>query len=147
PQERRLTVKLLAYWERLRGNRAMPQRGDLCPEDIRDLWPYCFVIDLAGLKPDVAYLGERVRAAYYGRHAALPHEGDTLLALSVKKSAPRSAKGARRGTRILEEGELINASGERILYRQCLLPLGSDSVEAIVGAMRFRVMDPKKAGG
>ena len=36
--ERRIPLRLLAYWEKLRQGRPMPVERDVVPDDIRDLW-------------------------------------------------------------------------------------------------------------
>ena len=44
PQERRLNMRLMAYWWDCRRDRRFPTLDDVVPEDLSDVWPNCFVL-------------------------------------------------------------------------------------------------------
>lgn len=145
--ERRLTLRLLAYWEKLRRGRPMPTEQDINPEDIADLWDNCFLVHAADLsKPDYnyTYLGENISEAY---KAGLSEKDDenSMCSPNASKMAKGLAKVTATGKPLLEEGEFPNLHNETVKYRQCLLPLGENGkVVAIFGGMRFKVFPAQK---
>ena len=140
--ERRITLRLIAYWEKLRKGNLMPVEDDIDPDYIKDLWDYCFLIHVKDLsKPDYnyTYLGTEIQKAYQGDLAggedmggiASPNAGE--LAVSYEKVI-------RTCSPLLDEGEFVNMHNDVVKYRQCLLPLGENGkVDAIFGGMRFKV--------
>ncbi len=46
-KERRLVLRVLDYWEYLRGKRRYPALSEVDPEDVADDWKHCVVIDTA----------------------------------------------------------------------------------------------------
>lgn len=140
--ERRITLRLLGYWERLRGVREMPEADEIVPEDIDDLWDWCFVIKLipveAGKICEYSYLGPAIVTAYHG---GLSEDDPKALAGALcERLSADFAQVADTHKPLLNEGEFTNAKGALVKYRQCLLPLGKDGVvDAIFGGMRYRV--------
>lgn len=144
-QERRLTVRLLSYWEKLRRDRPMPGEQDLDPEHIKDLWGHCFLVHLKDVdKPGYhyTYLGPEIRSAYTG---GLPDEEVGELISPNAAKLTECYKEIRQSRKpLIDEGEFRNARGDLVRYRQCLLPLGSGAeVDAVFGAMRYRVFAAK----
>lgn len=141
PAERRITVRMLSYWERLRGSRTMPAESDIDPEDLHDLWDCCFLLHVKDLdKPDYnyTYLGDDI---HHMLSEGLAEESSSQLKthhiIELTKNY-RQAIATRKP--ILEEGEFINLAGSLVKFRQCLLPLGEgEEVQAILGAVRFKL--------
>lgn len=123
--ERRLGLRLLAYWEKRRQLRAMPQEADILPEDLNDFWNDCFMVSLSG--PDGVY-NLRYRGARIDAQWPLADAFAASVAIVKDKCIP-----------LLEEGAFRNSRGEIVKYRQCLLPLGDEAtVTAIFGGVRFK---------
>lgn len=141
PAERRLTVRLLSYWERLRNGRLMPIEADIDPEQLADLWDYCFLIhtkDLGKEDYNFTYLGDAIIKAYHGGLSAAECNG--LLAPNAQTLAQGYQQVLNTHLPLVEEGEFHDPIGQIVKYRQCLLPLGEqDAVTAIFGGMRFKV--------
>lgn len=139
--ERRITLRLMAYWEKLRKNNPMPVEADIDPDDLQDLWDYCFLIHVKDLnKPDYnyTYLGKAIQEAYSADLAG--DEGAGIASPNAGKLANSYTKVIETRSPLLEEGEFLNLHNDVVKYRQCLLPLGSgDKVDAIFGGMRFKV--------
>ena len=137
--ERRITLRLLAYWEKIRGERAMPAESDLSSEDISDLWRDCFLVhieDPAKAEYEYKYLGANIITAYRDGISDGDH---SLVSPNAGKLAKCYAQVIINCHPLLDEGEFKNSRGEIIKYRQCLLPLGVDQqVRAIFGGMRFK---------
>ncbi len=139
--ERRITLRLIAYWEKLRNGNLMPVEDDIDPDYIKDLWDYCFLIHVKDLsKPDYnyTYLGEAIKKAYQGE---LDSNGEESIATpNAKELAVSYEKVIRTCSPLLDEGEFVNMHNDIVKYRQCLLPLGENGkVDAIFGGMRFKV--------
>lgn len=142
--ERRITLRLVAYWEKLRGNRPMPLENDIDPDDLADLWDYCFLVqvrDLGKNDYNYTYLGSAIMEAYRGGLAVDDHS--CLAGMNANKLAVDYARLIETRRPIMQEGEFTNLHQEIVKYRQCLLPLGSgEKVEAIFGGMRFKIFPP-----
>lgn len=139
--ERRITLRLLSYWEKLRGTRIMPTEEDIDPDDLQDLWDHCFLIHVADLnKPDYnyTYLGEAIAQAYTG---GFPDDHESgMVSPNASKLSNCYAQIIATHKPVVDEGEFTNLHNELVKYRQCLLPLGTqDNVVAIFGGMRFKI--------
>jgi hypothetical protein len=140
--ERRLTLRLVTYWEHVRGARLMPHENDIDPDAISDLWPHCFLVqmrDVVKTDYNYTYLGPAIFEAYNGD---LIHDHDCpLVSPNASKLELHYAEVVATARPVLEENEFVNLSGQRVLFRQCMLPLGTgDRVESIFGGMRFRII-------
>lgn len=142
-KERRLTLRLLGYWERLRRGRLMPTENDINPEDIDDLWDYCFLVQVRDMTKEdynYTYLGNAIVEAY--RAGLSEDEPAGMISPAAGKMAPNYAKILETKQPIMQEGEFANLRGQTVKFRQCLLPLGHDDVvDAIFGGMRFKIFD------
>ena len=139
--ERRLTSRLLAYWERVRGDRLMPTENDLNPDgDISDMWDDCFLIHVSDIEMDgynFIFLGDNIRVSLVGEDTEPTRIWD---ALNVKRLAPSIQQVLEKKAPLLDEGETYNDANQLVKYRQCLLPIGEgDKVLAIFGGMRCKI--------
>lgn len=138
--ERRITVRLLAYWEKLRRGRTMPAEQDIDPEHIQDLWDNCFLIHIRDLGKEgyqYTYLGDEIKKAYQGDIASDDTSG--MVSPNSRRLKACYSEIVRTSKPLVDEGEFKNLHGDIIKYRQCLLPLGEGGqVAAIFGGMRYR---------
>lgn len=143
--ERRLVLRLLAYWRDLlddeQDDRLFPSFADIDPTAIHDIWQHCFALDLFGHEsgPVFRAVGAEFSRYFGGSLANLPVAElapDTLSALSscyftevLKKNAPIS-----RG------GQIDGPDGVQILYRSILLPMSDDgeTISGFLGAANYR---------
>ena len=139
--ERRITLRLLSYWEKIRRDRAMPSESDIVAAEIADLWEHCFLVHVADIHKaghHFAYLGEAIRRAYAG--ALSDVEASRLISPNVERLADCYMEIIHTQKPVVDEGEFRNHSGELVKYRQCLLPLGeAGEVQAIFGGMRYKL--------
>jgi hypothetical protein len=145
--ERRITLRMLAYWEKMRGARPMPHEDDINPDDIGDLWDNCFLIHVKDLEKkdyQYTYLGEDIKKAFQGGLSTTDTNG--MVSPNAVKLADCYNKIIRSCEPIVDEGEFTNNHGDIVKYRQCLMPLGENGkVDAIFGAMRYKVMASQTA--
>lgn len=138
-EERRITLRLLAYWEKRRGARPMPTEVEIDPADIADLWENCFLAHTRDIGKEgyhFTYLGKAIEDVY--------REGltDADERSTVFPDMDILAKGYRhvidKVAPLVQEGEITNPHGDVFKYRQVLLPLGNGrKVDAVFGGMRF----------
>jgi hypothetical protein len=139
--ERRITVRLMAYWEKLRMRRAMPTEQDIDPDAIADLWDYCFLVHVSDLGKEgyhYTYLGSEIKKAYQGGLSEVDTNG--LVSPNADRLADCYMEIIHGQKPVVDEGQFCNSRGEMVKYRQCLLPLGDDGdVKAIFGGMRYKI--------
>lgn len=140
--ERRLPLRLMAYWERLRGDRLMPSENDINPDgEISDMWDDCFLIHTANIHQEdynFIYLGKNIKAALTG--GIDDADTSSWQSLNVKRMAPDLQQVIERAAPVVHEGEMVNDANQLVKFRQCLLPLGNhNKVLAIFGGMRCKI--------
>jgi hypothetical protein len=140
PEERRLVLRLLAYWDDLRGDRDYPRADDIDARVIGDDWAHCFLLRLTG--DELA--GSR-----------LLHVGNVLLgdlpdgAPETLVEVPESAllhHAAGFADQTLAKAVPVSLGGEalltvgRTLFRSILLPLSNDgtTIDHLLGAANGR---------
>jgi hypothetical protein len=139
--ERRVTIRLLSYWEKLRKGRVMPAEGDIDPDHMGDLWDHCFLIHIKDLEKEgysYSHLGEEIKNAYQGGLSDTYTDG--LISPNAARLTDCYMEIIESRKPVIDVGEFRNGRGDLVKYRQCLLPLGSgDKVEAIFGGMRYKI--------
>lgn len=149
PQERRLVLRLMAYWDDLRGDREFPRCDEIDPEAIGDDWPACCLIRVAEplSRSAIVYAGgdvlpDGLPKAESSTVADLPaevllHHALSFLDRALDKQVPISLGG-----------EAALPSGA-LLYRSILLPLSDDgrTIDHLLGAANWRPVaaDPEPA--
>lgn len=145
-QSRRITLRLLSYWEKLRRGRQMPAESDLNPDHIEDLWGHCFLIHTKELGDNVDYhythFGSEIKKAYQGDLSDTQVED--LISPNAKHIIGCFQKIIATHKPLVDEGEFRNLKGDVVKYRQCMLPMGDgDQVHAIFGGMRYKIFSSK----
>lgn len=148
--ERRLVLRLLAYWREVCRDRQWPSPNDFYPAAIPDLWEYCFLIDLSSIatggEPMFSYVG-----SYHRRMldrdlvgTAVSQAGQDTLLAHASSSLPDVVK---RAVPITFGGQFADNSGCNVLFRSILLPLSADdkTVSAILGSANCRQTPPGEA--
>lgn len=143
--ERRLTVRLLRYWNEVRGIRPMPHENDIDPDELGDDWSRCFLLqvrDIANVQDyNFTYLGKRILRAY--QDGAMDEYNCHVIGPNANCLSGHFLRVIERQAPVYDEGELRTLHGHRMLYRQLLLPLGNEDkgVESIFGAVNYKVID------
>ena len=147
--ERRITKRVFDYWEKICAGRSMPEEGDISPDALGDDWPHCFLLQTRDIEHidqfNFTYLGEGITAAY--KAAGVDTDNLFLIGPNAFYLAPHFLYVVSTGQPLIESNHFFATDGSKVLYRQCLLPIGSklNSVEAIFGAMLFKVEPESKA--
>ena len=130
----------LAYWQRIRGSRAMPARADFSPADIPKLLPYVILMDVLRDPLDFRY---RVVGTEIDRICARNYKGMKFSELPDKRDPNpiwrhhREAVEARAPVR--RELSYVGPDGDVRRIEHCLMPLSSDgeSVDHILVAVEI----------
>lgn len=143
--ERRLSLRLLRYWNEKRGSREMPVENDIDPEELGEDWGYCFLLqsrDVANIQDyNFTYLGSKIMRAYFDK--SLDEHNQFMVGPNAYKLSSQFVKVIDAHAPALLAGEFSTIQGQKVLYRQILLPLGgsSNSVEAVFGGMNYKFAD------
>ena len=132
-RQRRLVWRLLTYWEQSCGDRDFPGLGDIKPDEIPDMWPHCFVLDVANFRdfPYFHYLG-----ASLARYSGVFLSGQDWAMTLLRKAVWHYREVLERSAPILIEEELTQYDNRRLLFRSVMLPLSDDqvSINYVLGA-------------
>lgn len=143
--ERRLTLRLLRYWQDLRGMRNMPEEPEIDPDALGPDWGFCFLLqsrDVANTQDyNFTYLGDRIMGAYFDRE--IDEHNEFLVGPNAYRLGTHFARVLETAAPVIDEGEFLTLQARRVLFRQVLLPLGTDetSVEAIFGGMNYKIVE------
>lgn len=145
--ERRITLRVFNYWEMVCRGRPMPEESDIDPDALGADWENCFLLQTRDIDHieqfNFTYLGEGILRAY--QHAGINPENLYLVGPNAFYLAPQFKQVVENAKPIIDEGYFFEGDGTKILYRQCLLPIGAKpkKVEAIFGAMLFKAQAAK----
>ena len=128
--DQRLTMRLMAQWHKLRGNRRCPLVNEFLSSIPPELLPDCFnFVSGKSLDEGRLSLGSNVaRFSGITKTSLLLAEvpGNTLLGAAI-----RSLEDALKGKPITESGAFEDGRSNQYLYRAILLPLEDDEGEVI----------------
>lgn len=142
--ERRLSLRLLRYWQEKCQLRAMPEENDIDPEELGNDWDFCFLLqarDVTNVQDyNFTYLGKKIMNAYFDK--AIDEHNQFMVGPNAFRLSNHFNRVLETSLPVLDEGEFETLHGRRVLYRQVLLPLGTphNSVEAIFGGMNYKVV-------
>ncbi len=136
--ERRIHKQLLNYWKELGKDGRIPLESDLNPEELKDVWDNCFIINTKNGK--YSYLGKNLLAI---------NEGKGILAKSIydnfvcpkNSNLPSVVKHVVQSKEpVIQESVLESQYGVKVKYRRCFLPLSdsSNDVAYILGGFRWK---------
>ena len=144
--ERRAIRILMTYWNELRNNKIFPQIQQIEPEEIAEIWPHCFIIEVKNDTDDQKY-----NCTYIGEKAAQLYKSDikvyaesqniTLFFPQIIENLFDYLESVIENLEpIVDESETESANGNYIKIRQCLLPLGNNNeVTHIIGVVGGKI--------
>jgi hypothetical protein len=140
--ERRITHRVYRYWLEIARGRSMPREEDIDPERLGEDWQHCFLLQTRDIEHieqfNFTYLGEGILAAYQG--AGIDMDNLFMVGPQAFYLAPHFISVTQTVEPLIDDGFFFANNGTKVLYRQCLLPLGTTKkgVEAIFGAICFK---------
>lgn len=151
--ERRLVLRLLGYWQQLRGTRSYPSIADIDPAIIEGDWPDCVLIERR--EPTTSslfrHVGHRLLPADWAPQAGqalsetpkgtLLQPATSFMSMVLTKEVPISIGG-----------QYDTIGKGPVLYRAILMPLSTDgkNIDGLFGGTNCRPADlqgPTIVGG
>ncbi len=135
--------ELLAYWNKLRGDREFPHEREIEPEELADIWDYCFLISLDDVVRRIgyrySYMGTELVKAF-GDDVNNPDMALRLLSSTRVPSLQKINEVLDKKHSVIDEGEFTNAHHMNVRYRTCIVPLGYEDgqVSHLFGVMRWK---------
>lgn len=140
-ESKRMHQRVRAYWDSLKDNRRFPRESEINPAAIADVWDDCFLVDMrkgSSMKGfHYEYMGVHLLKAY-GVDLSSIERCDASLMPHCAVMLRQFDEVAESGEPAMHEAEFENVERLRIKYRCCLLPLGGDHVDYILGCMRWK---------
>lgn len=139
--ERRITRRVVNYWQSICRGRPMPEESDIDPDMLEEDWRHCFLLQTRDMQHieqfNFTYLGEGILAAY--QRAGIEMDNLFLIGPNAFYLASHFLHIVNTRQPLIEDNHFFASNGDKILYRQCLLPVGTGKrVEAVFGAMLFK---------
>ena len=145
PRERRLNMRLMAFWWDRRADRRFPSVEDFDPEELSDVWTHCFTLtpeepcDQSAFR----YVGDTIAAA-----SGLTQTEITVDHVSKNSLLDHATRNVNevlaQQVPVIRSGEFVNEDGETVMYRSILLPLSQDqeTINCVVGGARCKIKRP-----
>lgn len=141
-QEQRLTFRLLSYWNRIRGTRAMPALSDVNISEITEIWHFTFTIDLVDPHGHrFQYFGPSLASVfgqdYTGEYLADVMEQDGGM---LANTIGFYDKVVEKAEPALEAASFFS-EGNEVRYRSIIVPLSSDgkTIDYLLGTTNYKV--------
>ncbi|MCH2547008.1 MAG: PAS domain-containing protein [Alphaproteobacteria bacterium] len=132
--EKRLTTRLISYWEQIKSEDSFPSFQQLNPSAIDDIWHNCLALQAqpaSGDKRPYTYIhcGETIAEAI-GKDVT----GQTMTtnmkffpgAKIIKRLDEVVTQSAK--TPLMDDGQFVNEGGKVVKYRACLLAFGANDI-------------------
>ena len=141
-QERRLNMRLMAYWWDRRGERRFPMLEDFDPDALSDIWPNCFALtpDDPISRSAFEFIGSAIAEASAAGET-IRTMGD-LAADTLLDHATRTVEEVlEQKVPVIASGEFAVADGATAVFRSILLPTSSDqmNIDHLIGGARCKV--------
>jgi hypothetical protein len=144
PAERRLSVRLLDYWNELRGDKRYPSPDDIHFETVPELAEFGFTMSIPGGDgaPKIHYLGSALRdhINMFRDGAAVGETDNKPLSLALNDAIRRYADVTEREGPVAFESDSFDVPGTQFAYRAIILPFSRDDahIDFILGAIRYK---------
>lgn len=144
--EKRLTTRLITYWERIRKDQPMPDFAKFNASAVDDIKEHCLVLAIQPGSDAVQtlyryeYLGEKL-GEVYGRDMLGQYTQSNMKDLPgmsiIKKADLLTSDNI---TVINDEGQFVNDNSKIVKYRSCLLPFGKNNkISHVVAGISWKI--------
>lgn len=142
--ERRLSLRLLRYWQEIRGEQPYARENDIDPEVLGTDWDYCFLLqarDITNVADyNFTYLGQKILTAYFDE--GIDAHNPFMVGPNAFRLSQHFSRVLETTAPVMDEGAFQTLKGRQVLFRQVLLPLGDerDGIAAIFGGMSYKIV-------
>lgn len=135
--------ELFSYWNKLRAGRQFPHEREIDPDEIENIWDYCFLISLDDVVHRIGYRYSYMGASLVEAFGDNPNNPDMALRLLSSTKVPNIKKieeVLEKKHSVIDEGEFVNAHHMNVRYRTCIVPFGYENgqVSHLFGVMRWK---------
>ncbi len=139
-KERRLVLRLLDYWRGIAGDRSYPSMNDVHSDDMSDMWPFCFILDVDDNRKDpiLRYVGKEL-AECYGETCENLRISELRKDSLLDRATLYVAEALRKGVPISYGDSFKGPNGESVLCRSIMLPLSDndETISLILGGANY----------
>ena len=142
--DKRLTTRLISYWDQIRKQRVMPEIVMLNPASIEEMWKQCFLLAVLPSNQDTRqynyeYMAPQIIEAY-GRNLTGQIVNIKARTFPGSKVISKVDELILKPAPVIEEGQFVSENNKIVKFRSCLLPFGKESGEVthIVGGVSWR---------
>ncbi len=114
---------LYAYWRRKKGERIAPRRADIAPDEIKELLPWVFLMEIDGERLRFRLVGTAVTEEYGGKLTGLYFDE---VDLDHVAGTGEYQKSARDVLPVVSRWNYTKKDGRRLDYERLILPLSAD---------------------
>jgi hypothetical protein len=140
----RITNIILNHWNDIKGINKIPKECDLDTTFLEPLLDNCFLINIEGIangKYFYKFIGKNVLDSY---------GSDLTKFIDIDAPSPLTQKDKiidllHNKRPVVDEGIFKNINGDKVGYRQCLVPLSIDGykIDSVFGGMGIHIFDSK----
>lgn len=132
--EKRLTTRLISYWEQIKADAPYPSIQQLNPSALDDIWDNCLALaaqPAVNNKRPYTYVhcGQTISQAI-GKDLRGQTMTTNMKFFPGAKIIKRidEVMGQNAGTPLLDDGQFVNDQNKVVKYRACLLAFGANGV-------------------
>lgn len=142
PDERRLVLRLLAYWQDLRGDRPFPTPDEIDPAIIGDDWRSCILVELSDHPngPVFRHLGDELAVPGFD---ATGRPIESCPAPSLARAAMTYMDKVTDRRVPISMGGSLDLDDGALLHRSIVMPLSSDgeTIDFLLAAASAKTVD------
>lgn len=143
--EQRLTFRLLSYWNRIRGDRAMPSLSDVNIREITELWYFSFTIDVREADHRFHYFGSSLTDIFHEDYTGRSVQESMNEDIMVNNTIGFYDRAVQSREPVMEAASFYMEGGE-VRYRSIIVPLSSDgqTVDFLIGTTNYKIFESDK---
>jgi hypothetical protein len=120
-----LLRRLYAYWLEKKGARIAPRRADILPEEILELLPWVFLVEIVGERLRFRLAGTAVSEEYGGKLTGMYFDEIDLDHVSAQVISHYHT-AARDIVAVVNQWRYTKNDGRELEYERVILPLSSN---------------------
>jgi hypothetical protein len=138
--EKRLTFRLLSYWNRIRGERPLPLLREINIQEIQELWYFTFTIDVRDNAHHMfQYFGSELRLIF-NEDPSGSSVADALNDVLLNNTIGSYVQCLEKKEPTMEAASFF-CDGKEFRYRTLCVPLSEDgeTVDYVVGTTNYKI--------
>jgi hypothetical protein len=120
-----LLRRLYDYWLQKKGARVAPPRADIAPDEIPDLLPWVYLVEIVGERLRLRLVGTSI-AAEFGGEITGKYLDEIGLAEAQAPALREYRQSAREIVPVASKWNYAKEDGRALDYERIILPLSSD---------------------